>query len=480
MKFSNRIRLAFVGLMALVVSVCAQAETALDRYLAKDDGYYQWEFVQTHDQTLHVAHELNVTSQKWLSEAEVSLPVWKHQVIIHIPKIFNIAKWSVDDAIVYIGGGRSDKTYGPDDTMVMATNVTQKILIEIKQIPNQKMTIVGDGDTNYDEDFFVARTFEKYLETGNEEWPLYLPMVKGVVKSTDAALAYLHDIGFKKVEDLVVVGASKRGWATWLTGAVDDRVVGILPAVNDVLDIDESLEQQWEASGEYYPVLFPFWQNDLPCRFLTDEGQALLSIVDPIVYQDRLAGKEKLVLNGASDSLFLNTNASHYWDKVSEPKTLRYVPNAGHGLNEESMVTGFLWAAKVLNKIIKSKPVAPDFYWERNPETSKLTVYTSKLPLVAKFWQAQNSVRDFRIEVVGDDAWKSETISLFDMKPVWMDKNGNGIPELWYRFEKELDIPAAGGFEASMFSLNFGINTYSTSVYVTPDVLPYEGQHCAN
>jgi len=203
-----------------------------------------------------------------------------------------------------------------------------------------------------------------------------------------------------------------------------------------------------------------------------------MAIVDPLEYQDRLAGKEKFILNGASDSFFLNTNASHYWDKVSEPKTLRYVPNTGHGLNEESLVTGFLWAAKVLNKVIKSNTVVPDFYWERNEETSKLTVYTSKLPLVAKFWTAKNDVRDFRLELVGDEAWSSETVSLFDMTPVWMDKNGNGIPELWYSFERELVAPDEGGYEASMFSLNFGINTYSTSIYVTPNELPYEGLHC--
>lgn len=39
----------------------------------------------------------------------------------------------------------------------------------------------------------------------------------------------------KDLKNFVVGGASKRGWTTWTTAAVDDRVVAIVPVVIDLL-----------------------------------------------------------------------------------------------------------------------------------------------------------------------------------------------------------------------------------------------------
>ena len=43
-----------------------------------------------------------------------------------------------------------------------------------------------------------------------------------------------------KVAKFVIAGASKRGWTTWSTAAVDDRVVGIVPIVIDTLNVAKS------------------------------------------------------------------------------------------------------------------------------------------------------------------------------------------------------------------------------------------------
>ena len=47
------------------------------------------------------------------------------------------------------------------------------------------------------------------------------------------------------------VRASKRGWSTWTTAAVDKRVIGISPLVIDLLNMTKSFEHHYRAYGAY-------------------------------------------------------------------------------------------------------------------------------------------------------------------------------------------------------------------------------------
>ncbi len=40
-----------------------------------------------------------------------------------------------------------------------------------------------------------------------------------------------------QVTQFVIAGASKRGWTTWTTGAVDTRVIAIIPIVMGSCDL---------------------------------------------------------------------------------------------------------------------------------------------------------------------------------------------------------------------------------------------------
>ncbi|ASP40050.1 hypothetical protein CHH28_15820 [Bacterioplanes sanyensis] len=475
-------RSAVLLVSSLMLAAFAQAETALDRYLAKDDGKFDWEYVRTEDKGYYVGHEVLVTSQQWLTEKETTRPLWQHDVMFYFPKKladkpYGKLAWRTDSAIVYVAGGTHLRYSKFDDLFGKVAAKFNKIVIEVRQVPNEPWSYVvdGEGAKEMQEDNLVSRSFELFLDTGNEEWPLYLPMVKSVVKAMDASTEFLDEYHGLYVDRFSMVGGSKRGWTTWLTAAVDHRVQGIVPAVIDVLDIDESLENQYEAIGDYYPILHTYTSKNLPCRFKTEDGQKLLEIVDPIEYQDRMAGLPKFILNGTSDEFFQNTNSLNYWDQVSGPKNIRFVPNASHNLPEDAIMAGFAFASKVLDR--DGRRAAPHIFWEADRENNVLTVYSSKIPMNVEFWTADNETLDYRLNVTGDEAWKSKTLRAKEMNIVFKDPDDDGRSKMYYAFSKPLDTPESG-YRASLFSLDFGMQTFTTSIHMTPEAQPYSGLHC--
>ena len=50
----------------------------------------------------------------------------------------------------------------------------------------------------------------------------------------------------------IVTGASKRGWATWLVGAVDPRVMAIVPVVMDELNFLDNIKHHYRSLGGIY------------------------------------------------------------------------------------------------------------------------------------------------------------------------------------------------------------------------------------
>ena len=66
--------------------------------------------------------------------------------------------------------------------------------------------------------------------------------------TSDTAPAEIQELGVNPTQ-FIVAGGSKRGWTTWMVGAVDPRVMAIIPVLMDELNcaanIRASLQILW-------------------------------------------------------------------------------------------------------------------------------------------------------------------------------------------------------------------------------------------
>ena len=193
----------------------ARRGAGLEDYVRKPDPAFAWTQISNHDTPLGKVYSLKLTSQVWQGIT------WTHSLSIYEPREITYP----DTTLLFITGGANgnepkDEDHKTGFTLAQVCGARAAVL---RQVPNQPLL---GGKT---EDELIAETFVRYLQTKDENWPLLFPMVKSAVKAMDAVQAWAKDCGKPAVTRFVVTGGSKRGWTTWLTGAMDDRVVAIAP-----------------------------------------------------------------------------------------------------------------------------------------------------------------------------------------------------------------------------------------------------------
>ena len=210
--------------------------TPLDDYVAAPDPAFNYTKIVSEEKEDCTTTVYHLVSQTWLDESKVNRPLWEHTVLVTIPKTLKHTK-----SMMFIGGGNNRNEVAPDtdnsplDRVAVMTN---SIVAQIKQIPNQPLFFVGDTsekykDTGREEDELITFGWDKYLKCGDPLWLARLPMTKAVVRAMD-----LVQKEFPEVDGFFVAGGSKRGWTAWTVAAVDKRVFGVGPAVIDVLNAD--------------------------------------------------------------------------------------------------------------------------------------------------------------------------------------------------------------------------------------------------
>ena len=384
--FSTRRFLGLPPLAAMAIGLAlwpAAGRADLDEYVKRDDSAFAWKKVDNHDTPLGKVTSLELTSQVWQGIT------WKHGLRIYEPK-----KTTYDDAaLLFITGGSTGSKPGPDMDMMAFTlaRLTGARVALLSQVPNQPLL---DGKK---EDALIAETFIRYLETGDENWPLLFPMAKSAVKAMDAVQEWAKDSGRPEIERFVVTGASKRGWTTWLTGAVDDRVVGIAPMVIVMLNIGAQGANQLDVWGFYSEQIDDYVQRGLMEQIETEKGTKLWRMVDPYTYRDRFAEMPKFLINGSNDPYWTLNALDLYWSELPGPKHVVALPNAGHGLdaNREWALNGL---GAFFRSTVSGRPM-PKLDWKFEADSSDqytLKIQADPAPKSARLWTAEAPTRDFR------------------------------------------------------------------------------------
>jgi PhoPQ-activated pathogenicity-related protein len=434
--------------------ILADPVTPLDRYVAAPDTNFTFRLVNTIPGDGFTADVLEMTSQAWLTTNEVDRPLWTHWLILVRPNQVASSK-----SLLFITGGRNGSKVPDklDGNLARIAVTSRSVVAELKMVPNQPLTFAGDKEGRF-EDSLIAYTWDKFLRTGDAKWPARLPMTKAAVRAMDTVTAFCATPagGSLTIDRFVVSGGSKRGWTTWTTAAVDKRVVAIIPAVIDVLNIEPSMLHHYGAYGFWAPAIEDYTQFRIMDWNGTEEYHALMRIEEPFEYRDRLT-MPKLILNASGDQFFLPDSSQFYFHDLPGRNFLRYVPNADHSLkNSDAYETVLAFYHTILN----GHPL-PDLRWQIRPEGA-IEVTTDLTPKEAKLWQATNpDARDFRLDVLGAK-WQSTLLT-----PA---ANGRYLAKVarpdrgWTAFFVELTYPSQ-----TIVPLKL-----TTDVKVIPDVLPYK------
>ncbi len=437
-----------------VPSTVLAEETALDRYVKKPDATYAWKVVKTVKAAGTTQFVVEMVSQSWLSEKQVNKLVWKHWLTITKPD-----NATAKTAFLFIGGGANggDPPGGADARTLAIANVTRAVTAELKMVPNQPLQFLGDGKDRKEDDL-IGFTWDQFLKTGDEIWPARLPMVKSAVRAMDCMQELLASEagGGLKVDKFVISGGSKRGWTTWCTAAVDQRVEAIIPAVIDVLNMRESMRNHLWAYGYYSHSVGDYVRHNIMQRMDDPRLEKLYQIEDPWYYRDRLT-MPKYIVNASGDQFFCPDSSKFYFEGLSGEKHLRYVPNADHSLRDSDAIEGL---AAFFETVIQNKE-RPKYTWAFETDGT-IRVQCATPPKEVKLWQATNpKARDFRLEKIGK-AYTS----------VQLTDQGKGI------YIGKVEKPAAGwtAFFVEM-TFNAGVTfplKMTSGVRIVPETLPFK------
>ena len=456
-QVSRYLMITFGLVVTSIVNATDQSEnTPIDEYVAQLDASYKWTVVDRRSEDGVTTVTIDLTSQTWLDFEQVNQPEWRHWLILSIPK--NVRS---DIGMLFIGGGSNRNSWpkaSNEQTLTIA-RMTQTVVAELKMVPNQPLIFNKDGVPRTEDDL-IAYTWDQFLTGAEPVWLARNAMVKSAVRAMDTVTNYtsMKENSDFRIDKFVIAGASKRGWTSWITAAVDKRVVGLIPIVIDVLNVDKSMRHHFSAYGFWAPAISDYVRHGIMERLSDPKLAELYEIVDPYHYIDRL-DMPKLILNAAGDQFFLPDSSQFYYDDLIGPKLIRYVPNTDHSMRDSDVLTSLIG----FYDSIVSNIDLPSVSWTY-PSENVLVLQSDISPTDATLWVANNPrARDFRLETV---------VPIYTPTPLKLSDGDN----------QTLQIPTPEkGWNAYFVEFTYDIGAaaplkVSTEVKVIPDILPFSNK----
>jgi PhoPQ-activated pathogenicity-related protein len=355
------------------------------------------------------------------------------------------------------------------------------------------------------QDAIIAYTWDHFIKFPDQpEWLVRFPMVKASLRAMDTITAYVSqsqpELGCQ-LDYYTVSGASKRGWTTWLVGAVDPtRVMAIAPIVLDAVNFVKVMHHQFQSYGGWSYALSDYYEMNITARLDDPNMLKLQEVEDPYWYFDRLT-MPKLVINAVGDE-FQQPDDWLYWlNDLPEPKRFLMIPNAEH-----SLATGILEAVPVMGTwmlhLLKNKPV-PSIKWsisETNGDINVALDPTVGDALHVNLWYAQSCSafqrRDFRLLTIDNPCTCGLTVDGYcaNLKVLWSQMRLQPEVPGGFRYIGHVDPPTEKGqWVASFIDVTYkednetlgrpagglpftkpGHLEFTTAVSVWPQEFPYD------
>jgi PhoPQ-activated pathogenicity-related protein len=431
--FSAAMKYAATTALASLPFAVQAEKNALIKYVRQPDTAFAWNVTKTKTNRDSVVHRITLTSQGWRGTN------WTHDMVVVRPaKVRN-----PDIAFLYVTG--SADPAAQLEVLQRLAKQAGAVTALIGDVPNQPLY----GGRS--EDALIAYTFDQFARTGDETWPVLFPMVKSVIRGIDAVQQLVKEQSGAEIERVVVSGASKRGWTTWLTAAVDQRVAGIAPMVFDMLNMKAQTAWAQKVYGHQSEAISDYSDANLIARINDPAIAKLREWVDPYSYRS-LFKMPKLILLGTNDPYWTVDSLRHYWSDLPEPKLVYQTPNAGHGIAGGKEAINTLAA---FFEMIADRTELPQMQWSIRPEqdAALIKVHVNQSAKSARLWTSSSPDRDFR-----NDQWKSREVSV---------KSGSA------HVEASIDQPAKGYraflIETDLTSPSGQNYKLSTEARVTPD-----------